>query len=637
MRCVSAVLIGLIVPATVSGKALPERFTLGKYVPGDVWLYLHGVHNPETDWLESEWAEVIASAKATGLEKDVMQFAMSFVPEGKQAEYRGEADKWFGLLKAVRWSDMLAQEFVFAERMLSTPKGPMNPMGVDYILLARGKDGTGEQNFAALTAIVREVSKLSEKLKLEEDKPDGIERITLRIILTGNDGPGELAVSVFRRSDIVALTNSKRTSDEVIDLMLGRSKQAPITASPRLAQALAQVPAPEDFLSYFDAKTMLGSISEVLTRAVSASGAPTEEGKKTISLITKLLGKADVFDYMIASVETKGHQQLTHSVTRFQEGKQSSEIAKLIVNRKPFTRFDEYVPAEATNFSVDTFLDLEGAYNAVLDFIQTEVEGGAGMIEQWNGLLAGIGFDPRKDLFSWWSGEMVSIEMPAAIVTPMGGSDSVLMIRVKDSELASTRITGWIEKLQNLMKEQGQPLMVMPAQVNAEGFKQVTHPMIMMYVNPVIGVKDNWLMIATSAGGLNRCLQTAAGEHPRIVENERFKREGLVPKQPVLSCSFSDTSRFGEELAGAVGMAGFVGGMVTAGIPDDAESGPKKKAFQSVMQMVMKLAPILQRLDFYSSEASMVTYDGNLTLHTEHVVTYKEPAAEKVKTAAGKP
>lgn len=633
-RLACTFLLGLIVPAGVWGRTLPERFTLGDYIPGDVWLYMHGVHNPETDWLNAEWDEVFSALKASGLEKDVISFAFSFVPEEKKAEYRGEVDKWMNLLKSVRWEDMFAEEHAFAERMLSTAQGPKNIMGVDYILLTRGKEGSGEANFTALAAILKEISLLSDKLKLVDDERDGIKRLTLYVGLTAEAGK-EVTVSLFRRGDVVGITNSKSTSDEVLDLMTGASEKSPVSKSKRLKEALAQVPAPEDMVMFFDARTMFGSISDLLTRAVHVAGQPSEEDKKALDLITKVFSRTDAFDYIVSAAETQGHQQLTHSVSRIQEGKQTSDLAKLIVNRKPFTRFDEYVPIEASNFSAEAFVDLEGAYNAVIDFIKQEVNGGAGMIEQWNGLLAGIGFDPQKDLFSWWSGEMLSIEMPAAVVTPIGGTDSVFMIRVKDGELASQKINGWLELLQSFLKEQGQPLMITPAQVGVEGFKQVTYPPMMMFLNPVIGVKGEWLMIASSAGGLTKCLETAAGKHPSVAENERFKREGLVPKRPALSCSFTDTSRFGDELAGAVGMAGFIGGLVTAPMPDNPEAAKAKKAIQSIMQIVMKLGPVFQKLDFYSSEASMSFYDGELSVRSEKVVTYKEPSGEKVKTAAG--
>jgi hypothetical protein len=171
----------------------------------------------------------------------------------------------------------------------------------------------------------------------------------------------------------------------------------------------------------------------------------------------------------------------------------------------------------------------------------------------------------------------------------------------------------------------------------AEGFRQVTHPMLAMIFRPVIGVKGDWLVMGSSAEAVNQCFAVAAGKAPSILENERFKKEGIIPKGPVVSASFADTSKFGQELGQAVGMAGMVGGMMTAGI-DGPDAAEKKQVIQRVMSVIMKLGPALQKLDFYSSESSVCTYDGNLTVRSERVVTYKPSGGEEVKTTkAGKP
>jgi len=47
----------------------------------------------------------------------------------------------------------------------------------------------------------------------------------------------------------------------------------------------------------------------------------------------------------------------------------------------------------------------------------------------------------------------------------------------------------------------------------------------------------------------------------------------------------------------------------------------------------MKLGPVLQKIDFYSSESSMGTYDGPLTMRSESVVTYKPSKNDGATTA----
>jgi hypothetical protein len=161
-----------------------------------------------------------------------------------------------------------------------------------------------------------------------------------------------------------------------------------------------------------------------------------------------------------------------------------------------------------------------------------------------------------------------------------------------------------------------------------------------MFARPVVGVYGDWLTVGSSASAVNKCLDVASGKAPSVRENKRFREEGLVPTGPVAGASFQDTSNFGRELAGAIGMIGLVGGIATAAIPEEPETRQVKQIIQSGLTIVMKLGPILQKIDFYSSESSMTTYDPGatgLTVRTESVVTYKDRSANETTAKAPAP
>jgi hypothetical protein len=215
----------------------------------------------------------------------------------------------------------------------------------------------------------------------------------------------------------------------------------------------------------------------------------------------------------------------------------------------------------------------------------------------------------------------------------MSDSDWALMFRVKDSELAARKLSAGIDFVNDRLQKANQTLMIMPADVDAEGFRRVTHPMAMMLLNPVIGVKNDWLMIGNSPAPINKCLAVAAGKAPSIRENERFKAEGLIPTGPVVSASFKDTAKFGDELGQAVAKIGMLGGMVVASSPDQEQLNPFKQVMYKLMGIIAKLGPVVQKIDFYSSESSVTTYDGGSIVRTEKVVTYKPAPANDAKTA----
>jgi hypothetical protein len=83
-------------------------------------------------------------------------------------------------------------------------------------------------------------------------------------------------------------------------------------------------------------------------------------------------------------------------------------------------------------------------------------------------------------------------------------------------------------------------------------------------------------------------------------------------------------------------MIGMFGQMGVANIPEtDAEAAKAKQLVRSILGILMKLGPVLQKIDFLSSESSITTYDGNLVLRKDSVVTYK-PKAEVAKAEASK-
>ena len=220
--------------------------------------------------------------------------------------------------------------------------------------------------------------------------------------------------------------------------------------------------------------------------------------------------------------------------------------------------------------------------------------------------------------------------------TAMGGSDAVLMIRVKNTELARTKLNSFVDMVKARMQGEGQMLTIAPAKVDAEGFREIMHPSLAMFMKPVIGVHGDWMMVGTSSTALQKCLDVSAGKAPSITKNARYSEEGLIPKGPVRSASFEDTSKTGQELASALGMVGMFGPMIVGGMPEKtAEDKQQKQIIESGLRILVKLAPVLQKIDFYSSASSVGTYDGKLTLRTDAVVTYKK-GKEGPATAEGR-
>jgi hypothetical protein len=641
MRLAILLVSGLLPWQALAGE-LPQRFTLGRYLPGDVWFYAHGVRNPESAWLDKEWSEVFDALRQSGIERDIASLVVSVVGKDDLAAGEATAAKWTELITGVRWGDMCSEEFALAERLpvekFASAGGTFRePFAPEYIALMRGKADAVESNVKGLLAICKEITTLSDKIQLTEQTVNGVPVWSLGARSAGTTGPG-FGLHVFHKGDIIGLAVGLQPFKDVIDLMTGKSERPAIVATPRFLGALAEVKSPEDSLMFADVKQVFRDVSVlmgVVERHAQSTG--TEKDAKAAGLVRGLLELCNVFDHTITSVETQGRQVFTHTVARIREEKRESVAVRAFLSRRPFERFDHFIPIDAAGYHISTLFDLELIYKAVIDLVREGLPNGIGQLADWDVLLAASGFDPQRDLFSWWSGEMVLVSLPPAAGMPMGGSDFMLAVRVKDTALASQKVNAAIDFINTKLQAHSQGLIITPAPVSAEGFRQITHPLVMMFARPVIGVKDDWLMIGGSATAVDKCLAVAEGKAPSIMENERFKSEGLIPKDAVQSASFKDTSKLGEELGVAAGVAGmFVGGILTAGMQEDPKLAKVAQAVRTLISMAMKLAPVLKKIDFYSSQSSVTTYDGALTVRTEMVVTYKPPPPEQPQTVGAK-
>lgn len=605
-----------------SAGELPKQFTLGKYIPDDVWLYMHGVHNPERAWLTERWSRVFESLKATGLDRDLLSMIASKSSEEQQSKQKAQIEKWTKLLKQVHYGVLVEQEYAYSQRL--TKKG-----GAELLFLAKGKAGSGEQNATALVNILEALAELKEELELERSVQG---TVTIWTLSDADDSEG-VSIQFLRKGDVLGLVMGEATQKQVVELLQGKRGNQSILTSKRFQQAMAEAKSPEDFLSFFDLQGFTSELRVLVNSEIAAQiegeGEAEGEQPKTgmVAAILKGIDLCSFMDYTIVTKETVGFSERIHELTRLRPAKDKCPIAACMTNRRAFKKFDEFIPADATGFSVNASIDLESLYDVIIEFVQNDLPGGADHIAQFQGLLATVGFDIERDFFSWWSGEMISVSLPPAVVTPMGGSDWVKMVRVKDAEIAKQKIDSALNALTEQLLAHGQTVMISDSSL--DGFRQVTHQMLAMFIRPVIGIRGEWLIVGSSDSAVKRCMDVAAGKAPSIASNKRFQAEGLLPEGAVLSASFTDTSNFGQGIAQGLAMAGMIGGMATAGIPD--EEG--KKMAQRIMTMLMKLGPVFQKMDFFSSESSITTYDGASILLKERIVTYKSPTAGNSTTA----
>ena len=108
-----------VVPTTVLGGGQATSFTLGAYIPDNVWLYLHEVHNPERDFIGDHWDKVFEAVAQSGIDLEIKRlFVEKMHDEDHRKEFEAKWDRIWQALSDVPWKDRLgSREFAMGQRI----------------------------------------------------------------------------------------------------------------------------------------------------------------------------------------------------------------------------------------------------------------------------------------------------------------------------------------------------------------------------------------------------------------------------------------------------------------------------------------------------------------------------------------
>jgi hypothetical protein len=596
----------LVLPVLVQA-ADASRFTLGKAVPSDVYICIQGVRNPQQEYIQKYWETVGKAFMESGVVEDVHNLIGTFAPEADRARFEAFWSKAGELIRGVDWHARV-EEGVYAGRM----GAPMS----EFLLLLRYEEGKAAKNAEAFAAVLKEINAAAgpdSGVAFQTSTSHGATVSTLSL-----KDASFINLRVAVRGPVVALALDRTLLDEALAALDGKPVKTALVDTPRYKEAIAKLPPPENAVVFVDIRAIIEGVRGILHSAASQA-AGDQNGQEAARVVGKVLDEFSMFDYVAATARTEGLKEISDSVLSLSPDAEKSRLFK-VFRPDPVEKFDRFVPKEATGYSVSSGVDLSALYAAVLDFISKEAVGGEKLLERWDQVQNEIGFRPDRDVFSWLGGQMITVTLPAVTPTPFSTKDSVTFIQLRDEKKAAEKIQAGLDRLNDFLTGRGTPLTSQPAEVEgANGFRMVTHPVIMMFFRPVYGISNGYLVIGTSSKAIEECLATARGEHPSVVQNERVQREALIPKGPVASASFKDLSTLGTDIAQVFNAMGFI----SAVMPNQ----PETKPIRGIIGILGKLGPVAEKIDFIRSSSSVATFDGR-AWRCKTVTNYRSPTTE---------
>jgi hypothetical protein len=603
-------LAGCVTASSLNPALAAGSFSLARAVPADSVVYIHGTHNPQSEFIYKHWGEVLDAVCAAQLDAEVKRMILAEIHnEPERATFEQHWDKVVELIGQVEWGQLTGDQFVFFMRMSQFP---------EFGVLFQPKSGSAQANVDGLVDLLREIASLDDDLKLTDERQGDT-----RLWRVGTDAK-EFSINLFQKGDAVGIVSSESALKSVTALLDGGS--GAIVDSAKFKAAKSRVGPAADSISYIDMHGIMAQMRTYIAMAVDKAGQYAKQNDKDgVKVVSAMLEQMDFIDYIIVTERTEGVQNLLDSYVALVPDSNNKPIVRSFTANPPVSGFEKFIPSDSTGFMVWSGVDFKVLYDGILEFVRTNAPDGADLLQQWEQQQVAMGFNVNDDLLSWVDGQMISVTMPPAVKTPMGGADSVLMVKVSDNAKASANVNGWVDKLDSFMQaNMGQMLMkANAADVKADGFRSVTHPMLAAMFKLTYGVDNGWLYLSNSSGAINKCLATSRGESASFISTPRFAEEGLVSPKPAISTSFQDLSSLGQELA----MTAQALPMATMMIPPS----PETQGIRAMFTMVAKLGPAMAKINFMRSTASTSVYDGKGWL-TKTKVTYIEYTEKPAKS-----
>ncbi len=582
----------------------PKR-VLGKYMPGDVWLYLNMVSTPSRDFVQEHWNDVLEALAGSGIDSQIKYLLSCQMNREEKKEFEATWSEISSLLRAIHWQDLIENEIAMGERF-----GGIMP---NFVFLTVHAKDTVKANTQALSKLMETLSKLSDEAVFSSQKTGGVSSWSV------SSKTAPVSVHLIVKGNILGLVFGQTAANDVIALLNPSADQARpcIAGNQRYITAQEDVPAAGYSVFYVDFDLMLKSM-KAFPNLLLGEKEVADTGARTVSqLLKSSIHHAGFLDYVIMTGAMKGTQDISHTCLKTKPSSESLPLYRMKASRKPIVDFHRYLPVETKNFTASSFIDLNILYETILSVVENDLPNGKQLLQDWNAFQVDIGFSIKKDLLDWISGEFIIMTLPPAMLTPFTQEDSVLLLRVKDAQLAKEKLDRFIAWITRVLTEKGQPLAVEPAaKITPGDFRCLTLPAMAMFLgNPCVGVWNEWLVVGSSEESVLKVMRTAAGQHQSIRSAPRFQAEGLMPDGPVQTVSFSDLSNISQELTAAFFSMGFAAGM----IPDEPEARPVR----AIINMISCLGSAMAEIDFLSSISSYSRIDGQKWL-TVSVTTYKE-------------
>ncbi len=310
--------------------AEPPEFTLANAVPNDVFLLVNARHNPEREFLDTYWKDVLDTAMESGVCDDLWALLGTLLEEGQMEEVTRLRQRATELMENLDCTALVSNEMAFAERLnppITQGEKIVFVGPPDMVWLLRGAPGSAEKNYEALRAmleaLVEEINHFAgnegQGLMVEQREQGGTKLARVNLLAMVTPVP-TLSIAVAQHEDVVFMTLGDQMLEDVIGLLNGDGAKPALAAEKRFKAAFADLPPAEDSRVFFDLPAMMKPIHKLIDIALAKVDAPAGEHAAPVlpdgarSLVIKAAEAYEREDFAQALELTKqAHEKAPHN------------------------------------------------------------------------------------------------------------------------------------------------------------------------------------------------------------------------------------------------------------------------------------------------------------------------------------
>ena len=583
-------------PVWADGPRTPD---IKRAVPTDAYLAVYARHDPKRDYEREYFLQAWQTFKEERIGERLMDIVVSRVPNEQLAAAKSRWQEMKTAVEPINGRALLdADEIVVAEVL----EPPFNQILIAVRLTA--KDAADCDR--GIVQVGELIARWSEgKVAVQTRR---VKDATMTVLSLPKESPiepaGELPIepAVARLNDIVLISTSAGLLRRSVERLQEEAVESKFD-DPRLKEALAHLPKPDDAVVFLDGRKLFESLHGVA--AFIRSQAKNDEGAARFArIVDRIVNETAILDFEATVECTEPGRNRTVAFIKLADDFDSKLLGRALARREPFDKWQSWVPKDATDFSLSAGVNLHELYGGIIALVRDEFPESKKGLEKFAAWQRTVGVDLDRDILQSFSGESVSVTIPVKGADGSARLESVIALRCQNPDKIRELLARAVDGLNTIPVVQMQQLKLDDCK-DLTGFQELHATIFQLVgVQPVVGFRDGWMILASSKTAAEKVLAARAGQSEPIDGAALFEKLGLDPQGAVYQVSYHDIGAAIRAVADAIDKFSAVARMVL-GIAAEHAKPEELKPVQEALGLLPSVAKVIRKFDFFGHNLSV--------------------------------